>query len=64
MAKQKFFICKSCGLEQNLDQSVNIKQKYCVSCYNKEQIHREMITKMEKHIKYLLNMHINFLINI
>ena len=50
---QKFFTCKSCGLEQNLDQSVHIKQKYCVSCYNKEQIHREMMMKMEKFIRFL-----------
>ena len=50
---QKFFICKSCGLEQNLDQSVHIKQAYCVGCYNKEQVHREMTTKMEKYIRFL-----------
>ena len=53
MAKKKFFTCKSCGLEQNLDQSVHIKQRYCVGCYNKEQIHREMMTKMEKYIRFL-----------
>jgi len=41
--KKNFFTCKSCGLEQNLDQSVHIKQKYCVSCYNKEQVFREMM---------------------
>ena len=51
--KKNFFTCKSCGLEQNLDQSVHIKQKYCVSCYNKEQVHREMKTKMEKFIRFL-----------
>ena len=51
--KKNFFICKSCGLEQNLDQSVHIKQNYCVSCYNKEQVHREMMLKMEKFIRYL-----------
>ncbi len=54
MAKKKnFFICRCCGLEQNLDQSVHIKQNYCVSCYNKEQIHREMMMKMEKFIRFL-----------
>ncbi|MHA1511139.1 MAG: hypothetical protein ACTSRX_05400, partial [Promethearchaeota archaeon] len=28
-------------------------QKYCVSCYNKEQIHREVMMKMEKFIRFL-----------
>jgi hypothetical protein len=51
--KKNFFTCKSCGLNQNLDQSVHIKQKYCVSCYNKEQIFREMMMKMEKFIRFL-----------
>jgi len=51
--KKNFFTCKSCGLEQNLDQSVHIKQNYCVSCYNKEQVFREMMMKMEKFIRFL-----------
>ena len=51
--KKNFFTCKSCGFNQNLDQSVHIKQNYCVSCYNKEQVFREMMMKMEKFIRYL-----------
>ncbi len=51
--KRSFFICNTCGLEQNLDQSVHIEQKYCVSCYNKEQIHRESKRKFDLYHTHL-----------
>ncbi|UYP47662.1 hypothetical protein NEF87_003947 [Candidatus Lokiarchaeum ossiferum] len=53
VTQKKFFKCNSCGLEQNLDQSVHITLKYCVSCYNKEQIHRESMRKINMYIALL-----------
>lgn len=53
VTQTKFFTCNSCGREQNLDQSVHIKLKYCVSCYNKEQIHRESLRKIQMYIDLL-----------
>ena len=50
---KKFFVCKSCGRDQNLDQTVHIKEKYCVSCFNKEQIHQEMIKQLHDYTIYL-----------
>lgn len=40
---KSFFTCKSCFLEQNLDQSVHVDIPYCVRCYNKEQIWNEIM---------------------
>lgn len=41
--KRNFFTCRSCHKEQNLDQSIHIDIPYCVSCYNKEQVWREIM---------------------
>lgn len=44
---KSFFVCQSCNLKQNIDQSVHISLNYCVRCYNKEQIYRDMIKKFD-----------------
>jgi hypothetical protein len=49
----KFFVCKTCQKEQNLDQSLHVKQAYCVSCFNKEQIHGDMMEDMQNFIDHL-----------
>jgi hypothetical protein len=51
--KPSFFTCRSCHKEQNLDQSVNIVEDYCVSCYNKEQIWQEVMEKFKAFKHYL-----------
>ena len=51
--KHSFFTCRSCHKEQNLDQSVNISENYCVSCYNKEQIWQEVMQHFKAFKHYL-----------
>ncbi|MHA1776707.1 MAG: hypothetical protein ACTSWC_08010 [Promethearchaeota archaeon] len=51
--QKSFFVCSSCKLKQNIDQSVHILTNYCVRCYNKEQIYRDMIQKFEFYQRIL-----------
>ena len=51
--QKSFFICRSCLLKQNIDQSVHIAENYCVRCYNKEQMHRESMNRFEFYRIYL-----------
>lgn len=48
------FTCSICGLQQNIDQTVNINLKICVSCYNKQQVYEnveEQLYFYENHLK-------------
>jgi transcription elongation factor Elf1 len=45
------FTCNVCGISQNLDQSVHIKEKLCVTCYAKEQVWN----RVEQQIKFYEN---------
>ena len=51
--QKSFFICTSCKLKQNIDQSVHISKNYCVRCYNKEQIYQDMIQKFNFYQRIL-----------
>ncbi len=55
--QKKTFRCNTCGKVQNIDQSVHIQMNYCVSCYNKEQIYRDVKKKMDNYIIALQNNH-------
>jgi transcription elongation factor Elf1 len=51
--QKTYFTCEICGINQNVDQTVHIRKKLCVSCYTKEQVYA---TVQEKIALYILQL--------
>jgi hypothetical protein len=46
--EKKSFVCQICERDQNIDQTIHIKRKICVTCFNKAQVYE----KVEKKIAF------------
>ena len=44
---------KICGRDQNIDQTIHIKKRLCVSCFSKQQVHEDFQLKLDNYIRFL-----------